>query len=373
MAEWRGIDLHGLVLHSGRLTLRPWQAGDAGWVHEAMAAPELHRYLRLPQPYTLESARSFVGEYARTGVAEGSYLPFAIAENSTGRLVGAIGLHHLTSPDGAEIGYWLARSDWGNGYAAESATTLARFALSAGSPRVTIRCDVSNSASAAVALRAGFRFEGILRAGVLSSAGVADSAVFGRTATDPDGPIAAWLPPMGVLDDGTVGLRPATPEDGPVIHAELTDPLSDRFALSDHSTLTLAESGAIAAAEPLRWLVGPAAQLIVLDSISGTPAGLMTLRRSGPPAVAGIGYGLLPAFRGNGYTARALRLLSGWVFDHTTLHRLEIGCKPANIASARAAERAGFTAEARLRGRLADHATATFSDELKYSLLRSDR
>ena len=373
MAQWRDIELDGLVLHSGRLTLRPWEPGDAAWVASAMAEPELHRYLRLPQPYTIETATEFVLGHTRRGVAEGTDLSFAIADNNTGRPLGAIALHGLQSRGSLEIGYWLARPEWGHGYAAEASTTLARFAMAAGADRVTIRCDVANAASARVALKAGLRFEGVARSGARSAAGLVDAAVFARTSGDPDGPVQPWLPALGTADDGVVALRPARPTDGPVIHAELTDPLSHRFALTDRSQLTPADCATLAAAEPLRWLVGPSALLIVLDAASGRPAGTLTLRRSGPPDVVGIGYGLLPAFRGNGYTTRALRLLTSWVFEHTTVHRLELGCKPDNIASARAAERAGFIREGVLRGRLAAHATGTFSDEIKFSLLRTDQ
>jgi RimJ/RimL family protein N-acetyltransferase len=306
------------------------------------------------------------------GAEQATHLALAVAENATGRLVGAIGLHGLASPDRVEIGYWLAAPEWGNGYAAEACATLARFALASGARRVQVVCDVANAASAAVALRAGFAFEGIARAEVTSASGVADGAIFARTAADADSPVRPWLPALAGLDDGVVGLRPAGPRDAAIFFAELTNAESQRFALAGRSTVTIQQCEQHARAAALRWLIGPAAALIITDAATGTPAGTMTLRRSGPPNVAGIGYGILPEFRGRGYTSRALSLLADWVFAQTSIHRLELGCKPDNLASARAADRAGFAREGLLRGRLADTGGGTFSDELKFSRLRSD-
>ena len=62
-----GCELDGLVLHSGRLTLRPWQPGDAAAVQAVMADERMRRHLPLPWPYTAEDARRFVTDHAHSG------------------------------------------------------------------------------------------------------------------------------------------------------------------------------------------------------------------------------------------------------------------------------------------------------------------
>ena len=91
--------------------------------------------------------------------------------------------------------------------------------------------------------------------------------------------------------------------------------------------------------------------------------------RLGPPGTGLVGYGVLPAFRGRGFTTRALRLVSRWAFDEAGLARLELGHKVDNEASGRAAEKAGFRAEGRLSARL-PNPDGTWSDEVYYSLVR---
>src|SRR5690348_14962348 len=116
VGQWRGIELEGLVLHSGRLTLRPWQPSDAATVQEILADRRISEYLPLPWPHTAEDARSFVTGPGQDGRIAGTRLDCAIAENSTGRLVGSASLRLPTAPwDAAEIGYWLATSERDDG------------------------------------------------------------------------------------------------------------------------------------------------------------------------------------------------------------------------------------------------------------------
>src|SRR5436305_9307352 len=105
----------------------------------------------------------------------------------------------------------------------------------------------------------------------------------------------------------------------------------------------------------------------MVDVASGRLAGSISVRNPGPLQVAGIGYGVHPAFRGRGYTTRALRLLVPWAFEVADLARLELGAKVGNDASMRAAERAGFVPDG-VRARRLRNPDGTFSDEVRYAL-----
>lgn len=177
----------------------------------------------------------------------------------------------------------------------------------------------------------------------------------------------AW-PAVEALTDGVVTLRPVTPDDWPHLQAEHNDPDSIRWAFT---TDRMTDAGARrAAARALRdWATGRAARFVVVDAGSGRSAGQISVIRMGPPEVGVIGYGMLPEFRGRGYTTRALELLVDWVFETTSIGRLELGHKIDNGASGVVAARAGFVREGVLAGRLRN-ADGTFSDEVSYARLR---
>ncbi|HEV2888311.1 MAG TPA: GNAT family N-acetyltransferase, partial [Jatrophihabitans sp.] len=321
MGQWSGIELEGLVLHSERLTLRPWQPGDAATVQAMLADERIHRHLLLPWPYTASDARSFVTEHGLAGRVAGSRLDCAIAESSTGRLVGSATLElpqaGADRTASAEIGYWLAVPEWGRGYATEATRTLARFGLGNGLPRIQIRSEVPNAASAAVSLRAGFRFEAISRASLRGRDGPLDAAVFARTATDPDAPVEPAWPPLAELSDGVVTLREAGPEDWPVLLAEANNDASLQWGFSAQP-MTEATARQRANWAGLGRLISPQnALLLICDAASGAGAGILILRQSGPPGVVAVGYGVVPEFRGRGFTTRALRLLADWAFGQT--------------------------------------------------------
>ncbi len=144
MVWWRGGDLTGVVLNGPRLTLRPWHADDAAVVYLAMQDRALHEFLALPNPYTEADARYWVQTRGPSARAAGAALICAVEEGTTGRLVASADLRLPACPTvstvstGAEIGYLVYRQGRGNGYAAEAADVLARWAFEHGAPRVVI-------------------------------------------------------------------------------------------------------------------------------------------------------------------------------------------------------------------------------------------
>lgn len=368
MGRSAGGTLDDLVLTGPRLTLRPWRPADAPAVTAAMADPEMHRWLQLPFPYGAEDAAQFVSCFAPTARAGGSSLECAVAESATGRLVGAAALRLPTDTrPNASVGYWIAAPSRGHAYAAEAVRVLASWAFGVGIDRVELECDVRNLASAATALAAGFRFEGVLRNRLRRPAG--DAAVFARLPADSDAPLRPAFArlPAGGLGDGTVTLRPRLPGDAAAYHDQERDPVSVAMGFSGQppSEEDVARS---CARSGLDWMVGTVAHLTVRDDATGAFAGSAQIRLVGPPAVGGVGYTIHPAFRGRGYTTRALRLLVPWAFDTAGFTRLELGAKRGNVASQRAAERAGFRPDGVRAARLRNP-DGTFSDEVRFALV----
>lgn len=366
MAEWNGVELEGLVLHSGRLTLRPWQPSDVDTVAGILAEPRMLRYLPLPNPYTREHADAYVNRTAPSRAADGTGIELAVCENTTARVLGAALLLLEAGGESGEIGYWIGLPDWGQGFATEAAATLTRFAFSNGIRRLVIRCDTPNAASARVALALGFRFEAIQRGAIVRGRSFT-GALFARIEGD-GGAIAPVWPRLESVTDGTVLVRPMTVDDWPVILADRNNDEAMRWSLTGEPTTEEAARDEAGRSE-LDWLVSPKARFVICDASSGEPAGSMYVLRSGPPDVGLVGYGVAPAFRGRGFTTRALRLLSDWVFSNTSIGRLELGHKIENVASGKAALNAGFQREATLAGRLRNP-DGSFSDEYYYGLTR---
>jgi len=84
-----------------------------------------------------------------------------------GDFAGTIGFHNTDRVnEKTEIGYWLIRDMVGNGIITRACKTLVEIAFEKmGMNRITIKCAVSNAASARVPIRLGFTFEGIERNG----------------------------------------------------------------------------------------------------------------------------------------------------------------------------------------------------------------
>jgi RimJ/RimL family protein N-acetyltransferase len=370
VGRFRDVELDDVELSGERVLLRRWRSADADRVYEIARGGALHTFLALPAPYTRAHAQEFVDELGHEGRGEGTGLGCAVVDRASGRVVGAAAMRFGTSDAGAaHIGYWVAPDARGNGYAAEASRVLARFGHAHGLHRIHLDCDVRNVASARTALRAGFTFEGIMRGSAATRfPQPCDVARFARIAPDPDAPIGAGFPPLpgGALSDGVLTLRITRADDAPgLIETEDAESVRWNFDGQAPSPARIADGAARAG---LMWLVGGAAQLTMADAQTGAVAGQLTLRRAGPPLVGGIGYGVHPAFRGRGFTARALRLVADYAFGVAHFGRLELGAKTANIASQRAAISGGFEPDGVRRARL-HNADGTFDDEVRFALI----
>jgi RimJ/RimL family protein N-acetyltransferase len=85
---------------------------------------------------------------------------YLLVRRSDGLAIGDMGFHRPPKDGVTEIGFGLAQSARGHGYATEAATALSRWALAQdGVSRVVARTDPGNVGSQNVLTRAGFRHE----------------------------------------------------------------------------------------------------------------------------------------------------------------------------------------------------------------------
>ncbi|WP_394731142.1 GNAT family N-acetyltransferase [Altererythrobacter sp. GH1-8] len=133
-----------------RLLLRPIWPEDWQAVHSGIADEGVVRNLaRAPWPYGPEDARSFVEL-----PVDPMYPRFLITRSRDAALVGCIGI----DPHGTdvELGYWIARPHWGQGYATEAARGVLEIAATLGYKSLFASHFLDNPASGKVLTKLGF-------------------------------------------------------------------------------------------------------------------------------------------------------------------------------------------------------------------------
>jgi len=136
-----------------RLLLRPGFPEDAPALAGAIADQAIVRNLAtVPWPYSMRDAEAYLVS------PRDPVLPsLLIFERGTGapQLVGACGLGRRPSGS-VELGYWIAKSFWGRGYATEACVALVDIARTLGLPSLEGSYFTDNPASARVLDRLGF-------------------------------------------------------------------------------------------------------------------------------------------------------------------------------------------------------------------------
>lgn len=143
--------------------LRRWKAADIEPFATICGDPEVMRYVGSGASRTVEETRATIRAWEWEWDQKG-YGLFAVELLENGRLIGFAGLGEPTFlPEimpTVEIGWRLARSAWGRGYATEAATAALRFGLhDLRLPEVVSIHQVGNDASAGVMRKIGMTFD----------------------------------------------------------------------------------------------------------------------------------------------------------------------------------------------------------------------
>ncbi len=147
----------GPLLRTKRIMLRPLQADDAPAFHRLINDWDICRKLPdAPFPYPASLAVEWIAAAAVDREA-GRAQQFALVEAASGALLGCAGLRLARDGKSADLGYWLGRKFWRQGYGLEVATRLTSWGLAEMQiTRVTATVAEDNEASMAVLSRAGF-------------------------------------------------------------------------------------------------------------------------------------------------------------------------------------------------------------------------
>lgn len=151
----------GPVLRTTRLVLRPLEAADAPVFHRLINDWEICRRLPdAPFPYPAQLAADWIAAAAHDREHKRAE-QFALVEAASGALIGVAGLRMPKGQKSAELGYWLGRAYWGQGFGLEAARRLVEWgfaALPIGQMTAMVAAD--NDISVAVLSRLGFAQSG---------------------------------------------------------------------------------------------------------------------------------------------------------------------------------------------------------------------
>lgn len=108
------------LLETERLRLRQFSAADLDAYAAMLADPEVVAYVgsgdTLSRAQAWKNMAMVLGHWSIRG-----YGLWAVEEKATQTLIGRVGLYYPEGWPGLEVGWMLARSHWGYGYALESA------------------------------------------------------------------------------------------------------------------------------------------------------------------------------------------------------------------------------------------------------------
>ena len=159
------MDTTTTQIETDRLILRPFKINDAQRVYELLADGEIGKHIGyLPDPYNLDDAQTWLSSHEEQ-IKNKTGLPFAMTDKQTGDIIGSISLSSISKEHRhAELGYWLAKAYWNNGFTTEAARALLDYAFeNYDLLRIHAHHIATNTASKRVLEKLGMIEEGLLR------------------------------------------------------------------------------------------------------------------------------------------------------------------------------------------------------------------
>jgi RimJ/RimL family protein N-acetyltransferase len=167
------------VLLTDRLVLRPFNLNDAARVRELAGEFEVAATTaNIPHPYEEGMAEEWISSHA-DAFDNGRGVTFATVLRSQDALIGAIGLVLNRTHNSAELGYWVGKPYWNQGYCTEAAREVLRYGFETLElNRIQARHMTKNRASGRVMEKIGMNHEGVLRQSLHRFGSFEDAAMF---------------------------------------------------------------------------------------------------------------------------------------------------------------------------------------------------
>jgi RimJ/RimL family protein N-acetyltransferase len=152
------------TLETERLILRPFTLADAAEVKRLAGDRDIaSTTITIPHPYEDGMAEEWIGSQQER-FDKGEAVPFAITHGEQGYLIGSIGLQIAKELDRADLGYWIGKPYWNQGYCTEAAQAVVRYGFEVlGLHRISASHITRNPASGRIMQKIGMKHEGHLR------------------------------------------------------------------------------------------------------------------------------------------------------------------------------------------------------------------
>jgi len=169
------------MLVTARLVLRSLRLDDAAAIAAGAGDRRVARFLlAVPSPYPVSLARRWL-EGRLDWWHQGRGVTFAIARRTDPHaLLGTVSLRGFARDHRAELGYWLATSAWGHGFATEACAAALEFGFSKlALSRIYAQVLDDNRASHHVLAKLGMVTEGIKRKHIKRGNRMCDVVLYG--------------------------------------------------------------------------------------------------------------------------------------------------------------------------------------------------
>jgi RimJ/RimL family protein N-acetyltransferase len=155
-----------VIFETPRLIVRQYTEADAEQALEIYSDPEVMRFIGMMKSAvpitTIEQMRQNLIERRMKRYLETPHFGgWAAVSKATGKIIGTIILLNLDNNPDIEVGWHLARSAWGHGYATEGGRAAIDYGFNvAGLNRIACVVHPENHKSLAVARRLNLTYEG---------------------------------------------------------------------------------------------------------------------------------------------------------------------------------------------------------------------
>lgn len=168
------------IITTNRLIMRPFTTQDGPRVQFLAGIKEIASMtVNIPHPYEDGMAEEWISSH-KTGFAKGDLVVYAILLKDTNTLCGAISLMVNKVNKNAELGYWIGKPYWGNGYCTEAAKAILQYGFNVFNlHRIFALHFAKNPASGRVMQKIGMKYEGRLREHVCKQGSFEDIEQYG--------------------------------------------------------------------------------------------------------------------------------------------------------------------------------------------------
>lgn len=167
------------------MKLRPLSLADSADVQRLAGDHAIaDTTLTIPHPYKDSDAEEWIGKH-QVEFDQGKGVTFAVVRKTDGILIGVIGLSAMVMGHQAELGYWIGRPYWNQGFCTEACREVLRYAFSKlDLIRVHSNHFSRNPASGRVMRKLGMQHEGSRRQHVKKDGRYEDLEVYGILKAD---------------------------------------------------------------------------------------------------------------------------------------------------------------------------------------------